>query len=777
MFENFKKIKIQGGCFEQETELELFKESPISVLYGRNGSGKTTIARSIKELLKSDENKNAEYNVQSEEVIPDDKKESVFIFDEDFIRKEVRVESDGINTIVMLGEQVELDKQIDDLRTRLNLLEAEHKQLDTKRLEYEDAKNNVSPKYYFNQIKEALREDDGWADIDRDLKGNVVKRVTDDVIATLIGLQEPTEPLNILHEKVVSDLALYKQTKNASLVNWKKPSLSLPQNLNYLISLLAKPLDSPIITEREKRLVELLALHSNHSTEETNILLREGWTFCPVCLREITEQDRNNIATTLAHILNEEANKYENLLQEELNKFTQIEIELPVFGGALNNAELNNVRISLLNLNKILETVRNNIHSRKNNIYQSIAVPFTNELCASYEKGLVDWDTALDTLDLCVKKFNNSVNEHKKLFAQIQDENNRLARKRLSPLLLNYKQATEKSKANSQSLQATTLEIEEIKKEIKQLISQKERTDIALDYINKELEYVFFSKRKIQLEAGDGCYKLKVNGKAVKPNKVSVGERNTLSLCYFFAKLFSGKSEAAKYVAEYLIVIDDPISSFDYGNRIGVMSLLRFQFSNIVKGNPNSRILVMSHDLQSIFDLVKLRNEVTDKRLSSKNFMELKDRTIKVEKVQNEYKKLIDSIFSYANNDNESDATLEMSIGNIMRRTLEAFSSFCYNDGFEKTLRKQELLDSIPKSKRNYYENFMSRLILNSDSHMAENSYSLNSTTGYFTHDEKVQTARSLLLFLLYINKHHIVSYLSEDTAKIIESWENNETE
>lgn len=90
MFENFKKIKIQGGCFEQETELELFKECPISILYGRNGSGKTTIAHSIKELLKSDENKNAEYNVQSEEAIPDDKKESVFIFDEDFIRKEVR---------------------------------------------------------------------------------------------------------------------------------------------------------------------------------------------------------------------------------------------------------------------------------------------------------------------------------------------------------------------------------------------------------------------------------------------------------------------------------------------------------------------------------------------------------------------------------------------------------------------------------------------------------------------------------------------------------------
>ena len=89
------------------------------------------------------------------------------------------------------------------------------------------------------------------------------------------------------------------------------------------------------------------------------------------------------------------------------------------------------------------------------------------------------------------------------------------------------------------------------------------------------------------------------NGKKVKPKKISVGERNVLGLCYFFAMLFSGKKDEDKYASEYLIVIDDPISSFDYGNRLGVMSLLRYQFCNITKGNANSRLLVMSHDLQS----------------------------------------------------------------------------------------------------------------------------------------------------------------------------------
>ena len=52
MFENFKKITNKGGCFESDTELEVFKKDEMNVVYGRNGSGKTTIAHCIGELAK-----------------------------------------------------------------------------------------------------------------------------------------------------------------------------------------------------------------------------------------------------------------------------------------------------------------------------------------------------------------------------------------------------------------------------------------------------------------------------------------------------------------------------------------------------------------------------------------------------------------------------------------------------------------------------------------------------------------------------------------------------
>ena len=81
----------------------------------------------------------------------------------------------------------------------------------------------------------------------------------------------------------------------------------------------------------------------------------------------------------------------------------------------------------------------------------------------------------------------------------------------------------------------------------------------------------------------------------------------------------------------------------------------------------------------------------------------------------------------------------------------------------------------IPERKRSYYENFMCRLVLNTESHMADRVYSLDTITACFTRPEKVQTAKSVLLFLLYINKPHLTAYLTEAQLATIEGWETEE--
>ena len=61
---------------------------------------------------------------------------------------------------------------------------------------------------------------------------------------------------------------------------------------------------------------------------------------------------------------------------------------------------------------------------------------------------------------------------------------------------------------------------------------------------------------------------------------------------------------------------------------------------------------------------------------------------------------------------------------------------------------------------------------------MEEQVYDLNTFTPYFTKQEKVQTAKSLLLFLSYVNEKHLSCYLNdrdEDRMAEIKSWETEE--
>lgn len=638
MFENFKKITIKGGCFESRTELEVFKECPISVVYGRNGSGKTTIARSFVELLKPTEERSQDFTVTSDAIIPDNKKDSVFVFNEDFIRNQVRVENEGINTIVMLGEQVEIDNVITGKRTLLEQKKNEYTVLNEENIKYNSYNESISPLFFLEKIKGSLRANGGWADVDRDLKGNTVKsHITEDVINKLLELPEPPETYEELKNTVTKWLKLYKESENAQPISWIKPTTTLPQELHSLNEFLQKPVEAPELSEREKRLLDLLAAHPDYTTEQTKTLLNEDWHFCPTCLREITAQDRDNISKTLTDILNKEADEYSTALHDKMALFNPIEIVLPVFGGNLNEAELNQVKLAQDKVNAILEVIRKTINQRKSHLYDPIINPFLEDFQNDYEVAIKDWYDSLCVLEQCVAHYNEYVNKRNKLYSQVRDGNYNVARKQLSPILASYSIAIKNRKKNQKELETKKNECELLEGEIKSLTAQKERTDIALEYINKELQYVFFSRKKMKLVPGDGYYKLLVNGKTVRPRKISIGERNALGLCYFFAKLFGGKTETNKYGSECLIVIDDPVSSFDYGNRVGVMSLLRYQFNNIRLANEDSRILVMSHDLHSIFDLVKIRNEVTNRK--DKTFMELANCKLEVQKVQNEYKK------------------------------------------------------------------------------------------------------------------------------------------
>ena len=200
MFETLKTISIQGGYFEQLTTLDLFSgKQPLNIIYGRNGSGKSSIAKAIRQLVGKDNESQSEigyisYSVVTNPAIDKEKLDSVYIFDEEFIRENVRTKGNGLETIVMLGNQVEIDTQITQKNEEKSSIINQIKEFNNQKEIYQNKKNNSSPSFIYNKIKDRLREDNGWAEIDRTIKGNTIKsQVTEDLVKRLASMSEPSE--------------------------------------------------------------------------------------------------------------------------------------------------------------------------------------------------------------------------------------------------------------------------------------------------------------------------------------------------------------------------------------------------------------------------------------------------------------------------------------------------------------------------------------------------------------------------------------------------------
>ena len=113
-FKEVQHLTIQGGCFEKSSKLENILARPMNIVFGRNGSGKSSIARAIADYVQNKEN--SDFNIDFETELSEDAKNNVFIFNEEFVNDNVKVKDDGIKAIVMIGQQVDIDNQIEKIR-------------------------------------------------------------------------------------------------------------------------------------------------------------------------------------------------------------------------------------------------------------------------------------------------------------------------------------------------------------------------------------------------------------------------------------------------------------------------------------------------------------------------------------------------------------------------------------------------------------------------------------------------------------------------------------
>ena len=228
--------------------------------------------------------------------------------------------------------------------------------------------------------------------------------------------------------------------------------------------------------------------------------------------------------------------------------------------------------------------------------------------------------------------------------------------------------------------------------------------------------------------------------------------------------------------------IDDPISSFDQENRIGIMSLLLQEITALSVQNRNSKCLFLTHDALAYYDLYKVLESVKkagDKEWgkNSTDFLcfELRQRHLcSITKNYNAYNWLIQKTYDYAVAGEEEAKEMDEYIGNIMRRLMETFCTFSYKMGMSDLSRHDEILHSITDDElRQYYKNFMYQLMLNGESHMEERIRGLPDRGQFMfeSAEEKHKIAKRILCLIGLLNRPHLRAQLGKDRFETVNQW------
>lgn len=774
-------LKIEGRNFSDSENLGLFNSEKgyvkATLLYGRNGAGKSTIAKAVRLIRGNADDKDMSanfYNRDNEKVTLSGT-DNIFVFDEKFVEENVRIEG-NLESIAILGEQVSLTQEIGEVKKKLDEARKLVESRDREFQEYIDKKNPKAPQLYHDRICEILRGDDGWAGRDRKIKNNKTNTpVKDDTYEKFIELEPEKEKkdLDADFESTLKKLEAARDGCNKIAEEIPTVPESYKQDTVTLANKLIKEkIEKPELSDREKILLDLVTGGKSVELQEREKCLSDkNNTFCPYCLQDLTVDYKEKLVRKIQKVLTDKVKNHQ--VQLKNLKYNKLEFDLSFFSSLKSYQQCDEL---LKKINDTIDTNNEIIQKKIDNPY----VPLNDKDISNVAELIKKLNTKLDNLKKEKDIHNTKVGDIEGYKNTLTDINEQLAYYEIIKDCEQFKiQKIEYDKAKK-CLDEAKNDEDKQDKLLKQLDEERKNTRIAIEVINAFLEYIFFTENRLAIKSDGDGYKVLSNGRMVPPQQISVGERNILGLCYFFAKIMEKREKNSVYGDENLLIIDDPISSYDFENKIGILSFLKLQLARILNGNINSRVIVMTHDLTTLCELQKIFKELSDdwkKNLQGikigYSILELKDCVLRDFNIDSRqaYTKLLKQVYYYGNDESDDN---DIIIGNVMRQALEAFSTFEYKLGIDKVSTDDKILSQIPPEYTDYFKNLMYRLVLHGGSHKEEEVNNLNiNFFSVISPEEKRRTAKEIICFMYLLNKVHVLTHLkgNDNVEGTIEEW------
>ena len=219
-----------------------------------------------------------------------------------------------------------------------------------------------------------------------------------------------------------------------------------------------------------------------------------------------------------------------------------------------------------------------------------------------------------NNLDLLNNKINNrnkQIDKHAQEASLLEQMINTISLSENKNLYYSYNKVIANYNKKKEELEQRKNELNDIQKKLNEAKDELRRTNIQMDHLNSALSLIFLSPNRLSLEGTpNGEYGIYVRGKRVSLSNLSAGEKNAIALSYFFSMPYENRSEEYFSKNDSLFVLDDPVSSLDRNNEIGIYSLIEHEISEIKKlTNTNNnfvQVIALTHSLPVYYALKKL---------------------------------------------------------------------------------------------------------------------------------------------------------------------------
>lgn len=736
-----------------------------AIILGKNGSGKSTIARALSG--KSDGVVFLDKDNKSINGIDNDLS-NVLVFDENFINENFRrLSGNHIEPIILLGNSVQFQDEIDSLEKQHEEYKAKINNLEEAINSLEESRNKI-----FKDIRNILSKgDEGYscwksrtALYEKNRK-NLFEKYIKELIDKANKASDISKSTALLIQQFQDKTGKLKEATTFEKIDWSPKEIYLPFDINKIEQAILKvrSTKSPVTGNTLYIRVRDSRINISDLKERVNSIFGEGTLFCPECFQDLEHSYKELAIDAISEYVDDIQNN--KTIQDLKNlKFDhRPEKQFPPKQLDVQEEILSDLEDAWNKLYIICDEINVRIQNKIDDPEREVSVTDLDP-----EGVLRSIGESFQKIQDLINKHNSQGDKIDSLRGECKDLNEELAICEIYADSSKWKKINDKIEDRKKDLASDKNEIHSIEKNLNEKYLRLKNQEEASERIN-ELLSVVFGNDGISLDPDvDLGYRVINNNKDVPPNRLSTGEQNILSLCYFFVSIANDKKFEESCGSNQLVVLDDPISSFDYDNKYGAIALLGYMARIMFQKGSKTKLLIMTHDPSVASDISKFMKSICGSGVLCWKFQNDGLEQVDFDYVD-EYKRILSCMCDFAL---EETSVGKIPTANEVRRVWEAFLRFELGEKNLSDASTSKMIrtyfNEIGEPESKFLNIFPSRTFINPDSHSGSQmlyfNFDLTPTLG--SRDLK-RFVREIICFMQIVSPYHIASRLEGSSESI----------